>query len=289
MATVAQLKKDFVNTLHSIKPGRESYGVFSDWLEIAAITLHQVPYQAGDFPKDETYERLEAKYMETIEGYSRDDLNLMAGMMGMTLTAHRIQFGDFLGEIAAENNFLNSNIGQIFTPHALCILAASVSMQNVDETLEKKGIITIGDPAAGSGNMLIASAEVLLEKGIDPRSAAQFMATDVSRNAFCMAYIQLCALDLQAMVTHGNTLSNEVWEQRPTPQLRYFDQWLKQHKVEHMLEQLIKDPDAFVRGAHDNDKQITPPAPLSADTEPDILLPEPQQLNLFMDGYDEKQ
>ena len=60
-----------------------------------------------------------------------------------------------------------------------------------------------------------------------------------------MTFIQLAALDLQAMVRHGNTLSNEMWESRPTPQLRYFDRDIRELQAIEKAKQLFTDIDAF--------------------------------------------
>ena len=54
-----------------------------------------------------------------------------------------------------------------------------------------------------------------------------------------MAYIQLSALGLQAVVRHGNTLSDEYWEHRPTPQLRLFHQWLEKQRHSERLVQAM--------------------------------------------------
>ena len=287
MTAVAQLKQAFVKTLNSIDTSKEGHRLFSDWLEITALTLHQLHYHSGQLPKDDTFQQFEDRYLEAIEGYSRDQLNMMGGMMQMTLRAHEIEFGDFLGEIAGENNFLNSNLGQVFTPHALCKLLAEISMANARETLDEKGIIKVSDPAAGSGNMLIATAEVLMNKGIDPRSAVVFDATDVSRNAFNMSFIQLCALGLQANVKHGNTLSSEMFEERPTPQLRILQQQMRASRMEQLLWQLVKDPDAFIRGDEDEMLASTDSPPLIPD-KPDYILPEPKQLSLFINDMQDE-
>ena len=287
--TIPQLKKDFTTTLNKLSHSRHPSTVFSDWLEVTAICLHQTPYEAGDFSKDDDdYQRLERSYLETVKGYSGEDLNSMSRMLGMTLLAHRICFGDFLGELAGENELLNQHNGQFFTPYAVCRLMSQMTMTDAHEVLDRQGIITVSDPAVGGGAQLIAVAETLLEQGIDARSAAQFDAIDVSRNAFNMAYIQLSALDLQAMVRHGNTLSMEMWESRPTPQLRYFNEWLEQKKTEARLVwfgEFFKDPDAFFARNRTPDEAASNDAitvPVSQESEDaDQREAEQPQINLF--------
>jgi hypothetical protein len=230
-------KKQFLSKLQGLSQSRSPHRIFSDWLEIAALTLHQVPYQSGEIAKDAAFEKLEQLYMEHIQPYSKDELNVFAELLSLTLAIHHNGYGDFLGEIAGEAELLNKGSGQFFTPYYLCKAIARMTFGDIQGQVERQGIITAADPACGAGALIIAGAEEIASQGIDPRAHVQFDCTDISRDAFNMAYIQLCAQNLQAMVRHGNSLSGEYWEHRPTPQLRLFDQWLK---VQQRSQQLVK-------------------------------------------------
>lgn len=199
---------------------------------MAAIALHQLPYHAGDFPKDATFNTLEEKYLSLAKRYNAEEWNAFAKLNGITLVAHRQDFSDFLGDIYGECQFTNERAGQFFTPYHLSKAMARMILGNARDVVQEKGMITISDPACGAGGMVVAAASELYEQNIDPRSSAQFEAIDIDRDCFNMTYIQLAALDLQAVVRHGNTLSMEIWESRPTPQLRYFEQWLQQRRQE---------------------------------------------------------
>ena len=254
--------------------------------------MHQLPYHSGEIQHDDDFERLEERYMEVIKRYDRNELNAMSQMLAITLQAHQEHFSDFLGAIAAEQSLLNEDGGQFFTPYALCRLTAQMSLTDARETVEQKGLITIGEPASGGGAMIIAAAEALKEQGLDPRSCAQFDATDVSRNAYNMTYIQLSAQNLQAIVRHGNSLSMEMYESRPTPQLRSFDKWLKEKRAEAMLLKLrdfIVNPDGWLGEEKQVEEQM-----LNAETVLDMQIeatvseaPEPtEQTSLFdMDTF----
>lgn len=112
MVTIPDLKREFAHTLNSLSQSRHPTTTFSDWLEITAVTLHQLPYHVGDFSQDDdAFLAMEALYLEAVKGYSGDELTQMAHMMSMTLAAHRLHFGDFLGELANENNLLNQHNG----------------------------------------------------------------------------------------------------------------------------------------------------------------------------------
>ncbi|NEP18953.1 MAG: N-6 DNA methylase [Leptolyngbya sp. SIO4C1] len=269
MASIAELKKDFVKTLNGISYSRQPSNVFSDWLEMAAIALHQLPYRSGDFAPDTAFEQLEEKYLQIEQRYSQEERNALGKMLGITTLAHRTAFGDFLGEIASDQELLNQHAGQFFTPYNICRMMAKMTLSNAHELVEEKGLITFQEPAAGGGALVIACAEELLSQKIDPRSCAQFDCIDVSRNAFNMCYIQMSLYELQAVVRHGNTLSMDMWESRPTPQIRYFDQWLKQQRQTARLEALKglmmnpatfeAEPDMLRNPANDDEESAIAP------------------------------
>jgi len=82
------------------------------------------------------------------------------------------------------------------------------------------------EPASGAGGMILAAADVLEAKGIDPRSALYVEALDVSSLCFKMTYLQLALRGIPAMVRHANTLSLENFESAHTPAFLPF---LRQH------------------------------------------------------------
>ncbi len=235
-------KKEFLQKLKGLSYSRSPHRTFSDWLEIAAISLHQLPYHSGELERDAAFEQLEQTYLERIKPYRKDELNSFAELSALTISAlgNGKGYGDFLGEIAGEAELLNKGGGQFFTPYCLCQAIANMTLGDVYQAVKEKGIITACEPAVGSGSLVIASAEEVDMQGIDPRAHMQFDCTDISRDAFNMAYIQLSALGLQAVVRHGNSLSMECWEHRPTPQLRLFNQWLERQQRSQQLVQAVR-------------------------------------------------
>ncbi|MEM9091797.1 MAG: N-6 DNA methylase [Cyanobacteria bacterium P01_F01_bin.53] len=263
-----QIKQEFLSLLKSMEHSRSLHRAFSDWLEIAAISFHQLPYHSQDLPKDEAFHVLESQYLERIKPYTPEELTMFAKLMGLISMVHHGHFSDFLGEVAGECRLLNKHGGQFFTPYHLCKAIAKMTFFDVRSLVEEKGLITVNEPACGAGALVIAGAEEIHHQGIDPRSCAQFDCTDVSRDAFNMAYIQLSALGLQAVVRHGNTLSMEMWESRPTPQLRLFNQWLESHQRTHQMVQAMRS----LLASQELAQSIAP-------VEPDVVLN--RQLSLF--------
>jgi len=255
-------KQHFLKKLHSLSQSRSPHRVFSDWLEIAAISLHQLPYHSQALRQDVAFERLEQLYMERIHAYSQDDLNVFGELLALTISAlgHGQGYRDFLGEIAGEAELLNKRGGQFFTPYPLCRAIAEMTLGDVYQAVWEKGIITICEPAVGSGSLVIASAEAIDMQAIDPRAHVQFDCTDISRDAFNMVYIQLSALGLQAVVRHGNTLSDEYWEHRPTPQLRLFEQWLAPRRK---AQQLVQAMQSILAGTSSAELEVRDSSPAS--------------------------
>ena len=233
-------RKLFLKKLQGLSQSRSPHRVFSDWLEITALSMHQLPYHGQELEKDATFEQYEQLYLERIKPYNQDELNVFGELLMLAIAEHHNSYGDFLGEIAGEANLLNARGGQFFTPYHLCRMMAKISLGNVRQAVEEKGILTVCEPAVGAGALVIASAEEIASQGVDPCAHVQFDCTDVSRDAFNMAYIQLSAQGLQAVVRHGNTLSNEYWEHRPTPQLRLFEQWLAPQRRAARLAQAMQ-------------------------------------------------
>ena len=212
--------------------------------------------------------------MEAIKPYSHDELTVFSELLSLTLIAHHTGYGDFLGEMAGEAELLNKQGGQFFTPYHLCRAISKMTLGDITTQIKEKGLITIAEPAVGAGALVIASAEEIASQGVNPAAYVQFDCTDVSRDAFNMAYIQLSALGLQAIVRHGNTLSDEYWEHRPTPQLRLFHQWLERQQRSQQLVQAVRS--LFEEKAPSQDCAIAP-------------VPEPS-VNLFdMDEFTVKE
>ena len=210
-------KKPFLSKLRSLSHSHSSHRIFSDWLEIGAISLHQLPYHSGELAKDAAFERLEQRYMEAIKPYSRDELTVFSELLSLTLIAHHTGYGDFLGEMAGEAELLSKRGGQFFTPYHLCRAISKMTLGDIATQVKEKGVITIAEPAVGAGALVIATAEEIASQGVNPAAYVQFDCTDVSRDAFNMAYIQLSALGLQAIVRHGNTLSDGILGTSPHP------------------------------------------------------------------------
>lgn len=277
------VQKDFESTLKSLSYSKDRGTVFSDWLEMAAITLRQLPFNAGQLSKDNSYQEFENKYLEVAGRYNREELNGFAKLTALTVEGIKTHPCDFLGDICSSLELTNEDAGQFFTPFTISTTAAKMTVGDVRQQVEDKGIITISDPASGAGGMLIAAAYEVAHQKIDPRSHVQFHAADVSRNCFNMTYLQLSLMDLQAVVQHCNTLSMEIWETRKTPQMMLFEDWLEKARASDRTTQMVEKMREFLAQLEqpkEADSESTVEENQQQPIQADVVF-EPEQLSLF--------
>lgn len=159
---------------------------------------------------------LEARYMAQVRRVGAERARRMPELLGL------VQIGiyrqcDVLGTAAAELGFLNAWAGQFFTPYEVCRLLAAIQLNDADDIIARRGVVTVDEPAAGSGAMLLAVADELQQRGHDPSQVLAARATDLSWHAYRMCFIQLACRGVPALVRHGDSLRMEVMESAWTP------------------------------------------------------------------------
>ena len=89
--------------------------------------------------------------------------------------------------------------------------------------IEKKGHISVNDPACGAGAMLIAFANVAKKHGINYQKQVLFIAQDIDRTAAMMCYIQLSLLGCPAIVAVGDikAICDSLQSRSPIRPTRY--------------------------------------------------------------------
>jgi type I restriction-modification system DNA methylase subunit len=167
-------------------------------------------------------ERLEERLSKVLNPYDdADQAKIMS--LGPIVSAEMAQGEqDFLGQIAGELAALNPQLGQFFSPYDLCHLNAALILGDARQVLRRNGYLTVGEPASGSGAMLIACADALAGMQIDITRDVLFDASDVSAIAYWMAYLQLSARGVPAVVRRRNSLTLEQFEHQFTPSFTTF-------------------------------------------------------------------
>ena len=201
---VMKRKEEFIKILDSIKPSKNAYEVFSDWLILTASALYS-------WKKEK---RVEKEYKDVAKNYSKDELDKHAQLLAIVVDALEEKEQDFLGEIFIEEKFSNNKKAQVFTPFYVSQMMAEIMIG--DCKLPKNKVFTVSDPCCGSGVMHIASIAILKTRGFNYQKNAFFIGTDIDARCARMTYIQLSLLGAPAVIICGNTLSKETFWERET-------------------------------------------------------------------------
>ena len=221
---ISGLKQDFDKKLSSLSGKYTKYQVFADFLEIAAITFGNSPVSQGVLPQDDRYKELEERYLKYVPKYGKAGMSTLAQMLVIVQLALAQRKGDFLGTFFQEAGLKGASLKSVeLTPYALAKVMAQMTLgdrASLRQKIEQKGYVSLDEPACGAGIMPIVVTEVMEDMGFDPSRHLFVRATDKNRLMFCMTYIQLSIYAIPAVVQHGNTLSQEMWESWETPQLQ---------------------------------------------------------------------
>lgn len=123
------------------------------------------------------------------------------------------EFNDWLGELYMFSGTSSSRAGQFFTPYNLSRLTAKLNEFQTND----RGIITVDEPACGSGGLILAAAEAMREKGINYTEQAFFHGADLDGRCVRMCYIQLSLAGIPAIVHKRDTLAMKTFETWHTP------------------------------------------------------------------------
>jgi hypothetical protein len=195
----------FIKKLKALEPSKSTAEKFRDFCELAYCAY------AKPMAAPEQHEILEARYMHIVGTYRNKDA-IRAYPELIVLVSQGIEFGDFLGTVAAEIGALNGDQGQFFTPFEVSYLMAQMLFGDIDETIEAQGYLTVQEPASGSGGMILALAKTMRQRGYNPNTQLFVCAIDISAQCFWMCYLQLALAGIPAQVIRGNSLSLETFE-----------------------------------------------------------------------------
>lgn len=205
----------FVKMLKSGSYSRNPREKFNDFLEMSfcALACATASSQERLDELKKRIERVRGKYTDRDAVFINETYFQMLHLIGEVFELGGC--GDFLGDVAAHLGALNESSAQFFTPFHVSMLLASMLLDEVSTRLciEQHGYITIGEPASGSCGMVLACADVLQQQGYTTQINMLAHTTDIDKNAFYMSYIQLSLRGVPALVIHGDSLSQKVFEQ----------------------------------------------------------------------------
>ena len=191
-----------------------NYQVFSDFVEMAAISISN----AVDIPQRD---KREAEFMRIVKKYEPKEVAEFPKMLGCLVDTLETEFSDgggsdVLGKTYHELELHNKWAGQYFTPFEICRMMAKMTVGDLTKPPEC-GFLTVGEPAAGSGAMVLAFAAEMKAAGINYQQNLHVTATDVDAKCVHMSYLQLSLLHIPAVIIHGNSLSLEEYGRWYTP------------------------------------------------------------------------
>lgn len=208
MLTTDEARRRFISVFRDTARNLRRWEVFSDFITLAASEL--------DMARIRTPENIE-RSSEICAKYSGSDISNLHALFGLMVCALEAKFHDFLGAIFMELELGDDRNGQYFTPYHVQSLLAKLLRPDVDETIRRKGFVTVSDPACGAAGMIVAYAENLLEAGYNPSEHMFGSCIDIDPVAADMAFIQLSLLGIPAEVVTGNTLTMQLNRVRYTP------------------------------------------------------------------------
>lgn len=245
--------------------------VFADFCELFAIALSQPVHRFNE----SVWYRREEQYLRTVQRYDRKEVAGFLAIRNAVIDALEDQPVDVLGRAYEELEVANKDAGQFFTPYHLCELMADLLVDDaVIAKVKADGCITVAEPASGSGAMIIAVANVMRRKGLEPQRHLHVTAIDKSATAAYMCYIQLSLLGIPAAVWIGNTLSMEMQERFLTP-MHMMGGWAPSRGNLVVARKVAKGQTREMESAA-MAPNFTPVAPAV-----DIVMPSQEQMDLF--------
>jgi hypothetical protein len=272
---IHQLKRDFEKLFRTLRYSRDDRQAFVDFAELSAVWMgtalydHARLYGIKLFDKDDLYHHL-VKVGDGVKGrYKEKEIEIISELCGIAQNGIMQGGCDFLGELYNDLELTGTSArqatGEFFTPYALGKMMARMQIDPnvVKRAIDEKGFISVEEPACGAGCLLIAVIEHMEEMGFNPKEHLFFVARDVSRLCFNMSYIQMACLEASGMIIHGNTLTLETYETRPTPNLIFNIKQetglLSQEYVEYLKgKQLWRKMDELLAQAMHTDEQKNP-------------------------------
>ena len=208
------LEKDFVNRFRSLCNTRSSWEVWSDFVEIVAISIANRVDQS----------QFEARYLQIIKKYDKEQQAIFPTMFALVVEAlDENQEQDFLGSLYMALELGNHWKGQYFTPFDVCRAMAKITAGNLTEEVKKRGWIGVSDPCCGAGATLVAFAAECRQQNVNYQQNVLFVGEDIDPVVAYMCYIQLSLLGCAGYIKIGNTLTEpmtgDLLLPRPDPSL----------------------------------------------------------------------
>lgn len=182
------------------------------------------------------FDKREKEYKDIMSKYAPEDQGVITEVFGEIFhmcsdCAITGVFNDWLGELYMKSLTSSKNAGQFFTPFNVSKLTAAPLIKQATENFMKNSeVITIDEPACGSGGLILALLEGLKKEGMNYAENCFVHASDLDGRCVKMCYIQLSLAGVPAIIHHRDTLRMETFDVWYTP--AYCFNYLKFRKYE---------------------------------------------------------
>ena len=203
-----EIRKEFMRVFKKLTHRWRSWDIWTDFITMAACAI-------SNSVDELHYEDREELYLRTINKYNKEEQMLFPELFAyLVLALEENQEQDFLGDIYTELGLNSKEHMQIFTPYHIAHLMAQITLVDIEEQIEEKGIITIHDCCCGGGVTLIAAANVLKEQlvkmGRNYQDVLLVTGQDIDPVVTMMCYIQLSLLGVAGYFKVGNSLTDPM-------------------------------------------------------------------------------
>jgi hypothetical protein len=201
--------KELRKIIDTLARRRHGWQAFQDFVEVSAIAISNRVDRVHR-------EAREARYMDIIGRYEKEEASMLAQALAWLVQNLEDETNDCLGKLFMELELHSHWHGQYFSPWPIASMMARLTLADSEHLLQKE-FITVHEPAAGSGVMVMAFAQALRDMGINYQQRMHAHVVDVEQTAVHMAYVQLSLMNIPALVIHGNSLSLQEWSVWATP------------------------------------------------------------------------
>lgn len=168
---------------------------------MAAISISNTVDKSNAKGREETYMSLASKY-------DKQELECICRMFAEVVSGiDENPDQDFLGEMFMALDLGNDHNGQFFTPYNVCKMMAKMTYgKDLEEKMERRGWVSVNDPACGAGALLVAFANECKLQNVNYQTSVLFVAQDIDYIVGCMCYIQLSLLGCPGYVVIGDSI-----------------------------------------------------------------------------------
>lgn len=195
-------KQEMIRIINDMSGKYSGYEIYSDWLRCLALSISN----ACCMVHDKVWKDREQAYLDTMRKYTPEDHEAMARLTACLIDTLEDGPDDVLGHVYMASGMGSKIAGQFFTPYHLAVLTAKIGLVEKLEQYQETGKITINEPTCGGGAMIIASAQILRDQGINYQKAMEVVAQDLDWKGVYMCYVQLSLLGISAICVQGDTL-----------------------------------------------------------------------------------